>query len=227
MSRNFIAEDVVQSASAQLAATATPGVALTSPAVEGNAGIIVMGPQSLINAPEQWDMLATAGTGGVTLAIMCRACLPDGDQAWTFTPTGGTPRWTWLAEEWTNVSYAPIAAVPASTSGLIAPTSASTGTTGTTDVPYVACIAAVQILATGGSAWPTVAWSNGFVETDVLSVGTGAVNGDVMLRVARYYGGLNETGGWETTATFTGSMTSKTVHACIVALRAQSYEGEA
>lgn len=227
MARDFIPEDVIQSASAELAATSTPNVAFTDPAAEGHAGVVVMGAQSLIDAPEQWDMFATAGTGGTTLAIMCRADLPPADQAWDFVPTGGTPRWTWLAEEWVNVSYAPRAADSASTSGQLAPASISTGTTGTTEAPYVACLAAVQILATGGSAWPSVSWSNGFTETDVLEVGDGTVNGDIQLRVARYYGTAGETGGWETTATFTGSMTSKTVHACIAVLRAQSYEGEA
>lgn len=226
MPRAFTPDDVVQAPSAQLAATATPNVAFTSPAAEGHAGIIVMGAQSLINPPEQWDPTVTAGTGGPTLAIMCRSDLPDQDQAWTFSPTGGTPRWTWLAEEWANVSFAATAATSASTSGQLAPASISTGTSGTTSAPYVACIAAVQILSTGGSAWPSVSWSNGFAETDVLSVGTGSVNGDIMLRVARYYGTLNETGGWETTATFTGSMTSKTCHAAIAVFRAENFDSD-
>lgn len=227
MARAFTAGDVVQSATAQLEATSTPNVALSGPAVEGRAGMIVMGAQSLINAPEQWHTAAAAGTGGTTLAVMCRPDLLDGEQAWTFTPTGGSPRWCWLAEEWASTSYAALSALGASTSGAVAPASISTGTTGTADAPYVACVAAVQILSTGGSAWPTVGWSNSFTETDVLSVGGGTANGDLQLRVARYYGTLDETGGWETTATFTGSMASKTVHAAIAAFRAENYEGEA
>lgn len=196
------------------------GLASGDSTTEGNAGIIVLGAQTLINPPAEWDMVVSAGTGGPTLAIMCRAYIPGGESSWPFTPISGGPNWTWLAEEWANVSSVP-EETSASNTGASAPASYSTGTTGTFTSQFVAGVATVQILATGGSAWPSVSWSNGFVETDVVSVGDGTVNGHLQLRVARLYGAENETGPWETTATFTGSMTSKTVNGCLAVFRAQ------
>lgn len=225
MARAFTAADVVQSASAELDATTTPGVAFPSPAAEGHTGVIFMGAQSIITPPEQWHLFG-AGVGGVTLGIMLRADLSAGEQAWTFTPVAGTPRWTWLAEEWANVSYAPLAAAAGSNNGVLAPASHSAGTTGTTSAPHVAVVAAVQLLSTGGTTWPSVAWSNGFTETDVLQFGTGAANADLQLRVARKYVS-GDAGPFETTATFTGDMTAKTVNGVIVPLRAENYVGEA
>lgn len=218
--QEFTDSHVVQSNTGSPGASSSINVTLPAGTTEGNTAIIVMGAQTLINSPTQWDLVITAGTGGPTLAIMCRADIPAGESSWPFTPISGGPNWTWTSAEWMNISNAPIETTATSGSGVSAPSSISTGTTGSFTSQYVMGIAAVQLLSTGGSAWPTVSWSSGFTETDVVEVGDGTINGHIQLRVARLYGTDSEVGPWSTTATFTGSMTSKTVCACLAVFSA-------
>jgi hypothetical protein len=231
MPRQFTSADVVQHNSEATGATAVtdPGVGLSNPAIEGNGGFAVVFAANILSAAEQWHMVAQSPDPNPSLGIFCRADLPPSDQSWVFSAFNITTYWTWLAEEWTNLSYAPLLAY-SSTAASVTPASKSTGTTGTWDAPYALGIAAVGIwnsAATGGSTWPTwSAWSNGFTETDVLSHGTGTAQGDLELHVARCYGALNDTGGWESTVTFTGSMTGKNVYGCLAVFRAESLLGD-
>lgn len=231
MPRAFTSADVVQHNEGATTALIDPGVGLTSPAVGGNGGVLAIFVAQVLAPPAQWHMVAsgTAAPGTPLLGIMCRADLPEGDQSWAFQAVSGTGTgWAWVAEEWTNLSYAPLLG-GTETVGLLSATFRSTGTTGTWDAPYAVGIAACGMLSgTGSAVWPTTppTWSNGFVETDVVSAGTGATNGDVMIRVARRYGDLGDTGGWETTCTFGAAQTGRTVYACMAAFRAESLLGD-
>lgn len=225
MARAFTSADVVQSASGQVALATDPGVALPNPAAEGNGGVIVLGSGTQAAVPDQWHLAAVGGAGSaLVLMIMCRADLPAGDQSWSFPALAGNVNWCWVAEEWTNLSFAPLA-TSARTSGALAPTSVSTGTTAAFDAPYAVGIAAVLLTTagTGGNVWPSVSgWTNGFVQTDELAVGTGAGAAEDKLWIARYYGTAGETGPWETTATFSGAATTgKTAYSCIAVFRAE------
>jgi hypothetical protein len=220
--RAFTTADVVQSNPGTVTLTSPISVTVPNPTVEGNAGLVVMAAQTLISPPDEWHPAATAGVGGVSVAVMLRADLPSaGESSWSFAASAGSPSWCWLAEEWTNISSVPVQS-SAGADGVGADTSLGTGNTSSPfDTQFLMGLAALQISSSGGSAWPTVAWSNGFVETDVVSIGVGSANGDLQLRVARYYGTDSEAGPWSTTATFTGSMTSKTPHICLAVLRAE------
>jgi hypothetical protein len=219
--RAFTAADVIQSNPGTVTLTSPISVTVPNPTVEGNAGLVVMTAQTLISPPDQWSVAADAGTGGVSVAVMLRPDLPDGESSWPFAALAGSPNWCWLAEEWTNIASAPIQS-SAGADGAGADASLGTGNTSSPfDTQFLMGLAALQISSSGGSAWPTVAWSNGFVETDMVSIGAGSANGDLQLRVARYYGTDSEAGPWSTTATFTGSMTSKTPHICLAVLRAE------
>lgn len=234
MPRSFADSDIVAGSanSGTVVLSASPiTVSLGGPTTEHNAGIIVMACQTVIAPPEQWDNIAPGGFSAPAspqAGVLIRSDIPAGESSWTFSPVSGGPSWVWLAQEWTNVSFTPIAASPASNTGALAATAVSTGSTGAFDSLYVLGIAYEQISSTGGSTWPTAAWSNGFVETDVVSVGTGSGTSDLQLRVARRYGTPADSGPWETTATFTGSMASKTVSAAGMAIiRAENFVGEA
>jgi hypothetical protein len=117
MVRAFTAADILQhdddNGSTLLA---DPGISFPNPATEGSGGIIVMGVTFATNPPEQWHRVAGSGTSmdNPNLAMMCRAGLPAGDQSWPFSVIGGsTAFWIWIAEEWANLSFAPLAAAPA------------------------------------------------------------------------------------------------------------------
>ena len=75
--------------------------------------------------------------------------------------------------------------------------------------------------AAGGAAWPSVSYDNSFTETDSQQSGTGTSSGDILLKVARRYGADSDAGPWSCTATFTGSMASKTPMAALVVFRAE------
>lgn len=222
MARAFTPQDVVQSVTGSAGTTADPGVALSNPATAGHGGVAVIVANTVVQPPEHWDMTSYSGTQSPQLTVMCRADLPDQDQSWPFTAIGGgLANWAWLVEEWTNLSYAPVVAA-ANAAVAAAPSSISTGSTGTWEGGYAVGIAAVALTRPSGSgAWPSVSWSGGFTETDVVAFGTGAAVGDVQLRVARYYGTFGETGPWSTTATFTGTMTGFNAYACLTAFRAE------
>jgi hypothetical protein len=228
MPRAFTSADVVQSDPGTALSATNPGIALPNPAVGGNGGVVLLAAAGVIEKPEQWDMVIGVGltdTSTPQLMILCRADLPDADQSWTFLPVGGAgvTNWAWVAEEWTNLSYAPLLAT-AFTGATTAPTSISSGTTGTWDWPYAVGIAVVSLVhgTSGAFTWPSsVSWSNGFTETDVVTLGSGGTALDTQLRVARKYGTLSDAGGWETTALFTDATTNKTVRACIAVFRAE------
>jgi hypothetical protein len=74
--------------------------------------------------------------------------------------------------------------------------------------------------------WPTTSWSDSFTETEVLTRGDGSATNDLQLHIARRYGTEGETGPWTTTATFTGTMTNKSVFACLAVFRAENYVGD-
>lgn len=205
---------------------------MPSATTEGRGGIVVLGAQTVITPPEQWDIVAWSGTStsyAQLVSIMCRADLPAGETTWSFsTIDGSNGSWAWVVEEWTNLSFAPIAADSGQTTLVVDPTSISSGSTGTTEAPYVMLVAAA--LLQGGSTaavWPASAsWSNGFTETDVVTLGTGQAAGDLQLRVARYYGTLGEVGPWSTTCTYPAAQTNKTAYACIAAFRAENWAGD-
>jgi hypothetical protein len=232
MVRAFTAADVLQHDDDPASAlVADPGIALPNPTTAGNGGIIVMGVTFGTNPPEQWHRVAGAGSSMdfPNVAIMCRADLPGGEQTWPFSVIGGsTAYWIWMAEEWDNLSFAPLAATPAQTTGAANPASVTTGDTGTWDAPYVVGLGAVLMIngTTGGTVWPTTELSGGFDEVQVLTRGDGSTANDVQLHIARRYGTLNETGPWSLTATFTGSQTFKSVYACLAIFRAENHAGD-
>lgn len=232
MPRAFTTADVVQHTTGQISVLADPGVALPNPVVEGNCGVLVIVGATQLDSPANWHILARSGTAStiaVQLGIMCRADLPAGEQSWPIQALAGTAtNFAWVAEEWTNVSYAPLQGfVNAAGAGGVS--SLATGSTGSFDAPYVAGIAAAAVIdgPGTGAAWPTASFSNSFTITDTLQVGTGAASNDLKLWVARRYGTLNDTGPWDTTVTFTGTMTSRSAYGCLAVLRAENYVGEA
>jgi hypothetical protein len=234
MPRAFTAADVVQSNSGNIpiaSAVIDPGVGLTSPAAEGNSGIaVVYAGGSGGDPPEQWDMVADGGQAALwVVGIGCRVCLAASEQDWEFRAFGGlATSWAWVAEEWTNISFAPLLGT-AGVDTAANPASMTLGPTASWDATdYAVGIAAVLISngTAGGSVWPSVSWSDGFVETDVLTQGTGAAVADHQLRIARRYGTDAETGAWQTTATFTGAMTNKSGFGALAVFRAEYREGE-
>lgn len=229
MTRAFTSADVVQSNSGQVFQI-DPGVALSNPAGEGNCGLVVVAAGTEIISPEQWHVAASSGaaSNSIQVGVMCRPDLPPADQTWAFANIGAqNTNWVWLAEEWTNVSFAPMQG-SAQTTTVTAPASISSGTTASFDAPYVVGIAATFVQSNAATAfgWPTVAFSNGFTETNSLQMGDGTGGFDLRLWVARRYGTLNDTGPWSTTTTFTGDMTSKVAGACLAVFRAENYAGE-
>jgi hypothetical protein len=232
MVRAFTAADVIQHDTGSVGGMTDPTtiVSLPNPASGGNSGLIVMGAQTFLAPPEQWHTAAGAGATdtSVQMGVMIRPDLPANDQSWVFaTNTGAVANWLWVAEEWANISYAPLHG-SARTHTQVGGSSISTGTTPAFTAPYVVGIAAVFMQGgTNAAAWSPVTWSNGFTETDVVQVGTGQASGDFQLRVARRYGTLDETGPWETTCTFTdGADPGKVFYACLAVFRAEHHEGE-
>lgn len=224
MARAFTSADVLQQNTGAQAATATPTPALSNPATGGNSGVLIAGATTQLNPPEQFHYGAQTGIatyGGTLVAVLIRPDLNDGEQSWTLTPPSGTPNWCWIAEEWTNL--APTGEEASAGSGLLsAPATAPTGSTAAFDAEYVVGVAALLVFGGGSIAFSTVSWSNSFVETDVVTIGTGLTAADTQLRVARRYGTQNDTGPWSTTATFTGgTQTGKTAYACLAVLRAE------
>lgn len=237
MGRAFTAADVVQGA------TATPGafdivtVSLPAATTELNSGLLVMGAQTDISPPRQWHSLSRAGftTGSHQLAIMIRPDLLGGEQSWDFQTSsadpvnpGGVAFWCWRVEEWTNLAFTPCVGTSSTFNSTPSLASISTGTTVAWDASlYVVGIAAVLMLGNaGGAAWPDATFSNGFDVTQVIDEGIGDVGDDLRLWVARRYGTAGETGGWETTATFSGTVTGKTPMAALAVFRAEAYVGE-
>ena len=216
--RAFNDSDLIQSNSGTATLVSSTNATVPASTVEGNAGIICMFAQTPIAPPNQWDTVAF--TSFTQIAIMCRADLPSGETSWPFsTASGGPANWGWTSGEWSNVASAPLE-TSVGTTGTGGASSISTGTTAAFNTRYVMGIAAFGISGTGGSAWPSVSYSNGFTETDSVQVGTGTANGDMLLKVARLYGSDSDPGPWSCTATFTGSMTSKTPFAVLAVFRA-------
>lgn len=218
--RAFSGDDLAQSAASTAALASSASVTVPAGTAEGNTGIICISAGTVLTPPAQWDIVALDSTG--TLAIMCRADLPaTGESSWPFTTLGGaTANWTWTAGEWANVASAPLETAVAA-HGTTGDTSVSAGSTSAFVTQYVMGIAAFAVFSAGGSAWPSVAYSGGFTETDSQQVGTGTSAGDLLLKVCRLYGADSDTGPWSCTATFTGSMTSKTPYAALAVFRAE------
>lgn len=217
--RAFADGDLVQGNTGNPSLAHPINATLPAGTAEGNAGIIAMFAQTPVAAPEQWDLVASTGLG--QLAVMCRADLPAGETSWPFDTQAGTPaNWTWTAGEWANVASAPLESSAAAT-GTGGASSVATGSTGSFSTEFVMGVAAFGIFSAGGSAWPSVAYSGGFTETDSVQVGTGTAVGDILLKVARLYGADSDAGPWSCTATFTGSMTSKTPYAALAVFRAE------
>lgn len=217
--RPFSDADLIQSATGTDTLVTSTSVTVPAGTAEGNTGIICMFAQTPIAAPAQWDIVASASTG--ILAVMCRGDLPAGESSWPFaTASGSIANWTWTSGEWANAASAPLETAVAVT-GANGASSVSTGNTGTFDAEYVMGIAAFGIFSAGGSAWPSVSYSAGFTQADTVQVGTGTATGDMFLAVARQYGTDSDAGPWSCTATFTGSMTSKTPYAALAVFRAE------
>lgn len=231
MPRAFTPADVIQANANTAISVTAPPISL-SPTVEGHCGIMVLAAHQALNPPEQWDDVTGASIDDTTkmVAILCRADLPAGETTWPFSSIAGAVNWVWVAEEWANVSFAPILGW-ARTNQLASVSSISTGTTDSwSSTDYAVGLAVMWIYGSAGATagWPTVTWSNNFIETDVLTIGDGTALGDMQLRVARRYGTAGETGPWETTCTFTdGTQTSKAAHACLAVFRAEYFVGEA
>lgn len=214
----FSDADLIQGNTGTATLTHPISVTTPNPTLVSNTGIICMFAQTPIAAPNQWDVPATTGLG--LLAIMCRAYLPGGESSWSFDTAAGTPaNWTWTVGEWDNVALGPVETSSAAT-GTGGAASISTGSTNSFNTEFVMGIAAFGIFSAGGSAWPTISYDSGFTETDSVAIGTGSANGDMHLSVARLYGADSDPGPWSCTATFTGSMTSKTPYAALVVFRA-------
>lgn len=226
MSRAFTDADLVQpTVSGTSGFTSTATVTLPTGTTEGSCGICVVKASTTMSSPEIWDKSADVGLAG-GMVIFTRADIPAGETSWTFLPLAGSPNWVWQVEEWANVSYAAIV-TSAATSGVLAPTTILTGTTGTSDWPYVMCVAAFGLQrGTGGAnVFPTIsAYSNSFTEVGVYDIGDGTVSGDLRLVVARYYGTLNEAGPFSCTATLTGSSTGFTVYGALAVYRAEAWD---
>jgi|SRR5829696_7067078 len=230
MVRAFTPADVVQSVPGTASLQPSVTVSLTNPAVEGRGGLIVMAAQLQLAPPEQWHTAAGSGSSDDIhlLKILARPDLLAGEQSWGFaTDNASQATWAWIIEEWTNVSFAPLQP-SARTLQTTSPAAISTGTTDTFNAPYVVGVAAVMLTgAPTGPVWPTsCTWSNGFTETEVQSVGTGQGGTDLQLRVARRYGTLNDTGGWETTATFNATQTNRLAYACLATFRSEYQLGD-
>jgi hypothetical protein len=234
VARAFTSADVLQhNDGSNPAQIADPGVSLPSGTTEGNGGVIVIAALATLDPPEQWSTAARASTSDSAapiLAIMSRPDIPANETGWTFAGAGGSSTfWTWLAEEWTNLCSTPVWAT-AHTNQALSPASTSTGTTGSPDPAFYVAIAAVYLIgaATATTGWPSsVSWSNGFTETDVLTIGTGQTSTSFQLRVARKYETDPSSGPWETTATYNATQANKSSYACLAVFRAESYPGEA
>jgi hypothetical protein len=217
--RPFSGADLVQANTGTAALASSVSVTVPAGTAEGSAGIIAMFAQTPIAHPSQWDTVASAQAG--ILTIMCRGDVPAGESSWPFTPVGGSPNWAWTVGEWANTAAAP-AESSAAANGVPGDTSVSTGSSGTFSAQFVMGVAAFGIVNAGVNAvWPAVSYGSSFIETDSVQVGTGTASGDIHLSVARRYGTDSETGPWSCTATFTGDMTGKTPYAALVIFRAQ------
>jgi hypothetical protein len=224
VARAFTSADVVQHNPGSDAASSASTSGLVSPSSEGTGGILIIGATNQVSPPDQWHYAAQTGIatyGGTLVAVLSRADLAPGEQSWPLSVAAGTPNGVWVAEEWTNLSYEPVET--SAGSGLLsAPATAPTGSTGVFTAEYVVGIAALLVFGGGSIAFSGVTWSNSFVETDVVTIGTGTTAADTQLRVARRYGTQFDTGPWDTTATFTGgTQTGKTAYVCLAVLRAE------
>ena len=215
--RAFSDGDLVQSNGGAAFAVISQDLTVPAGTAEGNTGIIVAGVQSLIITPEQWDVAAISNSQ--LLQVLCRADLPAGESSWTLTGQANES-WAWTVGEWANVASAPVETT-AVASIASAPASLSTGSTGAFSTQFVMGIAAFCVQSAGGPVWAAVSYDNGFTETDSQQTGDGTTLGDVLLKVARRYGTDSDTGPWSCTATFTGSMASKSVDAMLAVFRAQ------
>lgn len=230
MVRAYTPADIIQSVPGSAAAQQTINPALTNPAGSGHCGVLLICATSVVNPPEQWHTAASVGAGGLVTqsGVLCRADLPENDQSWALS-FGGVGNWLWIVEEWDNVSFAPLVATTpwANVSGSVE--SLDSGSTGTWDAPYVVGVAVCGVIGgpSATSGWSPITWSNGFVETNVETLGAGQDSGGLRLHVARRYGTLNETGPWSTTVTWTdGVQTAKTQMLSIAVFRAENYAGD-
>lgn len=233
MARAFADADIVQDDSGSSSATQAITAQLGAGVQEGNAGIIVLGAANTLDPPEEWHALAAAGAADNApprVMVMCRADLPPGETTWAFPIENDVSSLAaWTVAEWTNVSYAPLVA-SASQSILVSPSAVSFSADQIgLDPSYTLAIAAVMVMGSisATAPWSPASWSNGFLETGVISIGTGQEDASLRLYVARRYGAASETGPWTTTMTFTdGAQTGKTVYGALAVLRAEHYEGE-
>jgi hypothetical protein len=232
MPRAFSDDDIVQSTPGSVFQSGAPiSVTLGSATTAGHAGIIVLTCQNIMNPPEQWHLMAQSGAGGQASpqgGIACRVDLPAGETSWSFSPMSGSPGWAWVVQEWTNVSFAPIAATPAGNWAAGGSASYSTGSTGEFSGLYVMAIAYLGINSTGTTPFSAGSWSNGFVEQHVVETGDGTTAADLQLRVARRYGTPSDSGPWESTFTFTNGAdaTKSALSVGMAVFRAENHAGD-
>jgi hypothetical protein len=215
--RAFSDDDLIQSNAGSAVLVSSQDLTVPAGTSEGTSGIIVAGVQLPIVTPDQWHVAAS--TSGGLLQMLCRADLPAGESSWTLTAVT-TCNWAWTVAEWGNIAFAPIESTTANL-GTGGASSVSTGSTGAFTTQFVMGIAGFVITSAGGAAWPSVSYDNSFTETDSQQSGTGTANGDILLKVARRYGTDSDAGPWSCTATFTGSMASKTPMGAMVVFRAE------
>lgn len=230
MPRAFTDADIVQQNPGNSGPLSAISVTLPAGTTAGKAGLIVVKTSVPLDPPNQWH---TAAAGDVTaggLYMFCRPDMPEGETSWPFSWAGGAPTWVWKAEEWSNVSFAPMLGSAAGT-GAFAASSIPSGTTGSFDAGPVLAVAAFGILRGGGAgatAWPTVSsYSNNFVQADDLQFGDGSLSNDLKLWIARYYGPDGTTGPLSCTATLSGTVTGMVSAGVIAVFRAERFVGEA
>lgn len=233
MPRAFSSDDITKVNSAVTAGTAEvdPGASVAAPTTEGRCGVICVYAVTLLAPPEQWHFGAAAGSTDAAPqgAILLRADLPSNETSWVVGAFGGGATfWAWWAAELANVSFAPVLAAGKvnTVAGPASVTATTTTPESAEDTLVIALLALHHSTAGGATAWPAVSWSNGFVETYVVTRGTGGATNDIELHIALYLTTSPEAGPWSTTATLTGTMTNINASMTMVALRAERYDSD-
>lgn len=223
--RPFTDDDIVQADDGSAVPVADVDVTLPAGTTEGMSGIIYMKTATGLDPPEGWEKATENAI--VAFSLFHRIGLPAGETSWFFDALGaGVPPWVWRVEEWRNLGRQ-VTALSAWTGAPGA--TASTGTSAGWTAPYVLGVAAfaVQKNATNGVLFPTFSDpTNGFAAAGIYDIGTGATALDMRMMIAHRFGTLDEAGGWESSVSFTGTMTNFNSVAAMAVYRAEE-AGEA
>ena len=233
MVRAFTSGDVVQGKSGSATAVVDAGHSLDAATTAGHCGIIFEMAQTTLDTPAQWDLVIGAGSSDEfwQVGLCLRADLPAGESEWEIRSVGElATQWAWRAEEWSNVSNAPVLATARRNATTEGETNIPLGPTSPTldTAELAALLVLIGIHSTGGAAFPaTASYTNDFTETHVIQNGDGTGSAHVQLRIARKLLTSPETGPWSTTIDFGAqSMSGKNVYTCMAALRPQRHSGD-